>query len=235
MTRIISTAFAAVIVVGLTAQIGYGQCAFEHPEKAKKFQVALTQSMFPCGVASGGGPPNATTEDGIDACGPPETFNEVAGTPDDGWQWNSKSKGTLLLKTAKKDQSGLGLDGDTDTDGGADNPADIGDVQVRLKLSNIVDQTGLLANGSGILTILVRATYRDRLNGELTPIDIPLLLTFDLVNGKTTLKSSANFPLDTLSGVAPLPRCASLEIIGIQVLDANGNSFAAPGLFLARL
>jgi hypothetical protein len=233
MTRIISTAFATTIVVALTAHTGYGQCLFEHPGKAKKVQVELTQAMVPCDNL-GGISPNTTTEYGFPACTPPETFNELNGDPADGWHWGEKSSGKLLLKAAKKDQSGLGLDGDTATDGGADNPENIGDVQVKLKLRNVVDQTGDMASGAGSLTILVRATFKDRLNGELTTDLLPWSLPFTMVNGKATLKSSLNFAGDT-GGVEPLPRCASLEIVAIQVIDVNGNAFAVPGVFIAPL
>ncbi len=234
MTRIISTAFAVAFVVGLTVQSSHGQCVFERTDKAKKFQAELTQAMRLCGALPGGAIPNATSEDGIPACAPPTTFNQLLGSPVDGWRWGEDASGKVLLKAEKKDRSGLGLDGDTATDGGADNPEDIGDVQLKLKLSDVVDLNGQLANGSGLLTIAVRTTFNDRLNGDLTLVDVAWSVPVALVNGKASLKSSLNFARD-LVGAAPLPRCASLEVASIQVLDPNGAVFAVPGIFIVPL
>jgi len=238
MAKTVSTALAVIILVGLTAHTGYSQCSFEHPGKAKKLQFELTQAMHVCGPICGGFSgstmPNTVTEYGFDACTPPETFNDIGGAPADGWLWNSKSSGKLLLKTAKKDASGLGLDGDTATDGGADNPEDIGDVQVKLKLSNVVELGGGLADGEGSLTVTMRATFPDRLNGDLTTDLLFWTFPVTLVNGKAKLKSSLNFAHDGLA-IPPLPRCASLEFVGAQVRDENGAAFAVPGLFIAAL
>jgi hypothetical protein len=98
MKRHLLVALAAVLAVGFTASAVRAQCKYEHPKKAGKLQSNLVQAMVSCGNP-GGNAPNAMTEGGVPTCQPPETFNQQAGTPANGWQWNElKAQGKVQFK-----------------------------------------------------------------------------------------------------------------------------------------
>lgn len=188
-----------------------GTPLFPRPKKAKKFQASLVQTFMECGFPNA---PNTVTEGNIPACQPVTTPNEEAGGPMNGWQWDeTKSQGSIALKA---------------TCPGAAN------VQVTLKLSGIIDGSGQPTSGAGTLVLPVRATLNDPTGGDMTSIDLRLGIAFALVNGGVTLKTTSDAILSDLDR-DPLPNGTSIELApfeGLAVLDANGNDFARPGIFL---
>jgi hypothetical protein len=225
MHRTIVITGIALLALGASAGKASAQCAFEHPKSANKFQSNLVQAFVSCGNV-GGNSPNSTTEGGVPSCKPPQTFNEQAGSPPNGWQWDeTKGQGSVQLKASKKP-----LNGDS-ASGNPNNPAgDTTDVKVTLKLKGVIDALGPV-NANGSLSTVTRATFDDRMNGDMTVVDFPASFAFTLTNGKGTLKTSADTVLNAIPQPG-LPHCASLESIAIAVLDANTNTFATTGVFL---
>ena len=53
----------------------------------------------------------------------------------------------------------------------------------------------------------------------------------NLVDGHGAITTTVGVML-TEAGMPDIPNGASLELVGIEVRDANGNAFARPGVFL---
>jgi hypothetical protein len=223
MKRHLLVALAAVVALGITASMAQAGCDFEHPRKAKLFKCDLVQAFVSCGNA-GGNVPNTTSASGVPGCTPPETFNQQAGTPINGWQWwEQRSVGSIQFREI---QGAFG--GNTR------------DLKVKMRLRRILDGTGGLASGSGTLSTLARTTLEDTvvtapgMGTDMTIIDFPAPFAFGMTNGNATLTTTANTLIAGL-GIDPLPGCTSLEVVSLQVLDPNGNAFAGCGVFFKDL
>jgi putative hemolysin len=217
MKKHLLAGLAVVLVVGISASAAMAQCAFEHPKKANKFSSTFVQAFVSCNNA-GGNASNTTTEGGVMSCKPPETFNQQAGTPVDGWQWDElKGQGQVQFKSAKLAKPPI-------------TPADSSDLKVKAKLKGVVDALGGAASGTGGLATVARATFNDRMNGDLTVIDFPATFAFTLADGKGQVKTTADALLNGISQPG-LPHCTSIEVVSIMVLDKNGNAFANVGTF----
>jgi hypothetical protein len=233
MRRHLLAVVAAVLALGFAASTASAQCAFDHPKKAQKFQGDLVAAFVSCGNA-GGNTPNTATGGGVPACDPPETYNERAGNPGNGWVMDPLAfQGKIQLKkkkacTGKAKGTSLPPCDVTDT---VLNPPGHADLEVQLKLKGVKDAGGL-ANGTGSLATVARATMNDFTTGvDLTIVDFPAGFPFDLAGGKASLKSSANALLNSLA-LTSLPACTSLEIVDINILDENGNVFVRLGQWL---
>jgi len=208
---------AAVLVVGISASAVFAQCAYEHPKKAKKLQSNFVQAMVSCGNP-GGNSTNTTTEGGVPACKPPETFNQQAGSPPGGWTWDElKGQGQVQIKAAKIVPPIT--------------PPDGGDLAIKMKIQGVLDQNTVAAAGAGQLATVARATLNDRMNGDLTVVDFPASFPFTMTGGKGQVKTSADALLNGI-GQPSLPHCSSIETVSITVVDPNGNTFANIGAFL---
>lgn len=220
-----SAALIAVAVAVVPAALS-AQCTFEHPKKAGKLQTNLVQAFLGCSsdpFSSCCGHANGTTEGGVPSCAPGETFNQLSGNPPHGWTWDgTKASGQVSLKASK-----------TFPPNALNPPSNSADVAVQMKLKGVLDQEFLgPASGPGHLSILLRVTLDDRLNGDMTIVDFPAGFAFMLTGGKATVKSSIDAALNGASSPQPgLPSCSSAEVLWIGVADSNGNSFATAGLF----
>ncbi len=213
------TAFA----LAASAAPAFAQCAFGHPKKAAVFKTSLTQAFLFCDDRYGGEPsPNTTTEGGIPACTPPETFDQLSGNPAHGWRFDrSKGIGQVQLNASRAfPVSPL------------DPPDNSADVRVRLKLSGVLEPLGP-ASGTGRLLMIFRMTLDDRAVGDTTVVDFPIQSDVPLVAGnarvQTTLDAILNAPPYNLPG---LPKCSNLELLYVAVDDPNGDTLATAGLFL---
>jgi hypothetical protein len=210
---------AAVLVVGISASSVLAQCAFEHPKKAGKFQSNLVQAFVSCGNPGGGSnSPNSTTEGGVPSCKPPETFSAQSGNTATGWQWDeTKGQGQVQFKSQKVSKNP------------AVTPANSTDLSVQAKLSGVL-VGGAPANGNGALATTARATFNDRMNGDMTVVDFPANFPLTVTNGKAKLKTSADVLLNGISQPG-LPDCTSIETVSITIVDSNGDTFANTGTF----
>ncbi len=193
---------------------------FDHPRSTKPFSADLVQAFVGCGLAIS--QENTTTEGGYPACAPPQTPNERAGSPVNGWRWApTGAQGRLQLKPLCP---------------GA------GDLGVTLKLAGVADGAGMPASGHGTVRLEVRPTVRDPIGGTMTTEDQSVDLGFTLVDGKVSITSTLDAMLSE-RGTGPLPTGTAVEILptetvhdvsslGVAVLDPNGNTFALPGVFL---
>jgi hypothetical protein len=162
--------------------------------------------------------PNTVVEGGlIPACGPARTFNQLAGSPPNGWIFRAKTKVKLAMKPGKnKVVDPL-------------NPlTDAADVSINLKMGGIEDSFGPVSSGPGTLFIVVRTSLDDRAGGSMTMVDFPFFFGFTVAGGKASLKTSLNVQLNLL-GQPGLPGSFSMLLVDAQILDPNGNQFAAPG------
>ena len=212
---------AAVLVVGFAASSAFAQCAFEHPKKAKKFQGEFVQAFVSCGNA-GGNSPNTTTEGNVPTCKPPETYNEQAGSPPTGWQWDEeKGQGQVQLKASKVPPVNI-----------LNPPGDTTDIAVKCKLKGVVYAGNVPAGpATGFLATVARATFDDRAGGDMTVVDFPANFPLPISDGKVNVKTSADVLLNGISQPG-LPHCSSIETVSVTVTDENGNTFANVGLFL---
>ena len=96
MKKHVLLTLAATLVLGSIGSRAGAQCTFQHPAKALSLKSSLVQAFTSCANFA-----NTTTESGIPSCKPPETFNEDAGSPPDGWRWGDlvTAKGQGEVKT----------------------------------------------------------------------------------------------------------------------------------------
>jgi cysteine-rich repeat protein len=186
-----------------------GTPAFEAPKKTASLKTCLVQPFISCGDV-GGNTPDRTTEGGIPAC-QPETPNEAAGSPSNGWKWDET-----------RGQASLSL-------GAACSHAD--DILVKLKVDGIIDGGDLPATGAGSFSLTWRATVNDPTGGDMTTVDLTSEIPFSLANGDGALLTTVGVMLSE-SGMPDLPNGSSFELLNAEVRDPNGNAFAKPGLFL---
>ena len=227
MKRLVLATGIAGLVLGLATVSAHAQCGFEHPLKSpldrvklhNAVQVGLIPAFVSCGNI-GGNAPNTTTEGGVPSCAPPETFNEQAGSPPNGWMWDEgRTYGSLqMYPTRNRLQSPL------------DPPGNTVDLTLKLKLHYVIDTVGKV-DGVGSLQVVARTTFKDRANGAMTIVDFPMGFQVELDGGSVSLKTTVNGLLNNL-GQPGLPGCTVVEIVSATVVDENGNIFAGMGTFL---
>jgi hypothetical protein len=244
---------AAVLALGFSASLASAQCAYQHPKKAKQFAGDFVQAMVSCGNP-GGNTPNTTTEGGVPTCQPPESYNEQAGNPANGWRWRdpvSECVGGANdgedCTVASECPGGVCPPGDADGTASVKfkaaknkvvhplitDPANTADLAVQFKASKIYDAAGL-ADGTGTLATVARATLEDRMGGDMTVVDFPAGFPFQLSAGKANLKTTANTLLTGI-GQPGLPGCTAIEVVSVLIDDENGNHFGNLGTFLPDL
>ncbi len=220
---IIGTAIVATTLMTGTAT---AQCAFSHPKRARQVVLPLVQAFVPCNTDPACAPdgvsrtPNTYTDIGISACQPPQTFNQYAGAPPNGWLWGANGSGTVSFKAAtNRIWNGL-------------NPIpNTADVEVRLDLVGIEDADGLV-DGTGVLWPNRRTTFEDRVGGDMTVIDLPFPnFAVQVVHGRAKVRTTANAWLNS-NGFPGAPGCTSLELVGLELRDENNTLFASPGVLL---
>jgi len=229
MNKRLLITLAAVLAIGFTANAARAQCGFNHPKKTVTFKSNFVQAFVSCGNP-GGNTPNSTTEGGVPSCAPPETFNQQAGSPPNGWFFDpERGQGRITIKPTREPYrlppTPLNPPGET------------GDLHIQFALANVLDAAGR-ANGPGTLATVARATLRDRQpptgpagDVPMTVIDFPAPFPFSLVNGSVHIDTSADALLNGI-GQPGLPHCSSIELVSITVADENGNTFANLGAWL---
>lgn len=235
MNKYMFAAGAAVLALGLTGVANAASsrpCTpfnqYIHPAKAKAVSASLVQKYVSCNNP-GGNVENSETESATPtaSCYPAETiagFNAggQANVPDGTFVWGPKGTGTLSFKAGKNKITGAP---NVDDDGAVD-------LNIQLKMSDILDETGPVEGLSGTVNSLARTTIIDR--GELkvmTIFDFPTSFSFQLLGGKCTKKISATQIINPL-GQPALPACTTIELVSVVVRDFNGNDFAAIGTYL---
>lgn len=225
MTRHILATVALVLAAAPPA-LAASTCPvdYPHPATAKSIRASLVQSFLPCGYAFNSNAPNATTETGtVPSCFPAETWHEQAGSPSEGWTWGPKGRGTVELRSGKNELVGPGYEQNVD-------PEAV-DMLVRVDLSDIRDPDGR-AEGMGHLALVLRMTIIDRDADQLmTIIDFPIARPLPIADGKAHLQTSLSAALDVLH-LPALPRCASVEVLAVQIKDPNATTFATTGVYL---
>lgn len=230
MKKHILIAGAAMLALGSAslASAASVPCAvtYQHPSSAKQIKASLTQAFVSCNNP-GGNTPNATTETGtVPTCFPAETFHENAGSPALGWTWAAKSSGSITFKAGKNKLMGP-PDYAQNTDPNAI------DLYIQIKISGILDNTGVASGTNGSVQTVARATLIDRAeqSAPMTVIDFPTGFGVPVTNGKISKKTSATVILDALNQPA-LPACTNIEVVSVLVKDPNGNTFANLGTYL---
>lgn len=218
--HILATGFA-VLTLAFSASVASAYtCAgapFPHPYKARKVVASLTQAFVSCNA------PNAFTETGtVPTCAPAQTFHQADGSPNGGWLWGPRSRGTITFKAAQNRIVDP-----------LNPPGDSVDLTISINIIGIEDENGPSDGSSGSVATVARATIVDRLADQLmTVIDFPTGFGVTTANGAVRARTSATAILNSLSQPA-LPPCSNVEVVSVLVKDANGNSFANIGTFLS--
>jgi hypothetical protein len=154
MKKHMFVAGAAALAIGFTASIASAVCSIEHPKKAAGGKMSFVQAFVSCGNV-GGNTPNTTTEGGVPACVPPETFHQQAGSPNGGWMWDEgKGQGSVQFKASKNKVENIL------------NPVpNTADLVIQLSLAGVIDETGPAGPAFGTLATVARATLEDRVGG----------------------------------------------------------------------
>jgi hypothetical protein len=222
MCRSFLAVAALALVAGVSRTTADAQCTFPHPKSATKFSTSLVQAFYYCGDRgfTGDQSPNTMTEGGIPACKPPFTQAEYYDSTS--WRWDELTgQGQVQLQSSS-----------TFPLNPRNPPDDTTDVSIRLKLKGVVDGSGFRVDGrSGFLAIVARVTLNDRADGNMTIVDFPMSAPVEMHQGSGTLKTSIDGLLNGIDQPG-LPRCSSVEIVSLGVIDENGAWFADAGLFL---
>ena len=207
-----------LLVVGCAAGTAGAQCAFQHPAKAKEVRLSFVQAFVPCEA------PNSMTEMGVQSCESPQTFNELAGSPANGWLWGPNSSGSVSFKVARNKI----VDPDF-------NPSpNTADIRVRINLNGIEDADGPV-DGPATLVPLRRTTFEDRAGGDMTVVDFGVpVFVMSVVGGRARVRTSANVVLNQF-GFKGVPGCTSLELLGLELRDENNTLFGVTGIFVPDL
>jgi len=226
-----SLAFAA----GATARMADAQCVFQQPRKAKQISLSLVPAFVSCNgscnfcVAGDPQPvrtPDTSTGIGVPGCSTPQTFQQVydqqAPLPN-GWIWGPKSEGSVSFKTASSKLLDLL------------NPPNTSDVDIRIKLRDVrYAGSNEPVTADGHLLVIARGTIQSRVNGDMTVIDVPGPgIRVPVRDGNANVKIRANMGLNGLG--TSIPGCSALELLGLEILDENGTTYARPGLFLSEI
>ncbi len=218
----------AALVVGASAS-AHAQCSFQHPHKAAGFQSNFVQAFVSCGNPGGHSPNTLAGGGKAPACRPPETFNDEAGPPPFGWLWGPKSSAQIKLKAKSKNVFSTTTPADPDAS----------DLSIQLKGSDIEYAPGdgsVKVDGPaaiGTLSTVSRTTFNDRdpAVGDVTVVDFPVDINFQVAGGKIKLKTSANQALN-MGNLAGLPHCTSIETVKILIIDQENHHFGNIGSFL---
>ncbi len=189
------------------------QCAFSHGQNTgTNGWSRMVQSFVNCGGV-GGQTPNTTTAGGFPSCAPPLTAHQQAGSPANGWVLDTVTGRARI----KLDQ----LSGPTD-------------VRVRMQLRDTRDGTGIfpVVGATGSLTLIVRLTFDDTANGDMTQIDMPLAVpvVISTATGDANVNTTINALLAAVA-LPPLPTCTNFELIDAYVTDPAFNEFLRIGHF----
>ena len=170
------------------------------PDSAPLGLLGMAAAYVSCGNP-GGNAPNATIG-GIPSCAPPETMNQQAGSPGNGWVFGPAAVFAVRLNA-----------GNTD-------------VIINGAATDIRDAFGP-ADGTGQLFMILRSTVRDP-GGDMTMIDFPIQFSVIVKGGKTKFKHSINAYFQGI-GFSPLPS-AEITILAGEIRDQNGNAFTKLGV-----
>jgi hypothetical protein len=210
-----------MIVVALgTCTSAYAQCAFDRPTanqsaRTGDYRSVLVPAFVSCGNP-GGNTPNNTSQGGIPSCSPPETFQQQSGSPPNAWRF-SQVPGDSWGRVRLNRQAGS-----------YNNPAGIRDLRIRLWLRKIIDTAGP-ASGVGVLALVLRSTFNDPVNGDMTISDFPIDVPFTLTSGNTTFTTTLAAVLTSIS-LPRFPDCTIHEVLSVTVRDENSDHFAVPGV-----
>jgi hypothetical protein len=167
------------------------------------------------------GIPNVVNEDSWASCQPPGLAAEIESQSSaTSWRFGAKGTATLTMQASKKAPAS------------PPPPLPSVDVKLTLALSDIVsaaEPDGVTANGA--LRMVLRWTYKDRVQGDLTMIDYPASVPVAVEGGKVKLKTS----LDTIRAdvsMLPLSSCVITELRRVEIVDATNSLFARPGIFV---
>jgi hypothetical protein len=207
-------------------------CRFEHPKKANYLKTGMVQAYVSCGN-TGGNTPNTTTQGGVPACTPPETFNEQVGSPPNGWRFDpEKGRCSATFRSARNPVP------PTDKNSPLNPPGCTADIHIEIHCAGIIDDAGLVSGTGGLATV-ARATLQDRGadgicgtsdDADMTVVDFPATFPFTLQDGAVSLDTSADSLLNGI-GQPGLPHCSSIELVDVKIVDENGTVFAAMGVF----
>lgn len=220
-----SLAFLAVAVALAPPRVS-AQCAFDRPTHGSitntgDLRTSLVQAFVSCNNP-GGNTPNTTTQNGVPACAPPETWNVQAGPPASGWRF---------LQTPGQSWGRLELNRQS---GSFTNPNGIRDTRIRLNFRKIVLSNGttpVAAGTPGKISLVLRSTIADPSNGDMSLIDFPVDIPFAFTGaGSVTNFTAILGNVMNSSFGYRFPDCSSIEVVSVAVLDSNNNVFAVPGI-----
>jgi len=207
-------AISCVAAIGFSASIADAQCAFDISGKNGKLISNFVRSYAGCGNSVTFSAPNSVSQSGVPSCSPPFVHSP--------YQWGPKgfcqTKIQAKLEDPCSDGSGVAC----------------ANFLVSGKCANILESDGITPiNGPQTwrLQTISRATFDDKINGDMTVIDFPAVFDFgEPKKGGMKIKANSNDLLNGLFGPgSALPGCTQLAVVSLSILDANGQVFAVQG------
>jgi len=209
------TIFAAVALIGASAVGAHAQCAFDGPAKAKGMKTSLVRAYAGCPSITFAGP-NSQTGGGTPTCAPPYATSQNYVFDD--------AKGSCDFKTKGKVEAPCEFNSVT-------RPCFNLSLQAKCKGITHPD-TSPIDGGDDAgwsLSTVSRATLDDEDNGDMTVINFPVNVAFDIPsNGGISVKTDTNHILDDL-GLPSLVACTQVEVVSLSIQDPDGAPFAVMG------
>jgi hypothetical protein len=202
---------ATMLVLGAIG-IVEAQCAFDAPAKAKSIKSSFVRTYASC--PSGTFPaPNSSTMAGVAACASPN--------PNSDYLFDPEGSCSLVIKHQTFEECPDELGGPCTN------------IRTLAKCRGLLEPDGLTLSESPAweLGLVVRLTYEDDPNGDMTVVDLPFRVPFPQPTSPGAL--NGRFNLGTCMDVFPcfnhLTACTQIELLSATIYDADGNAFAKLG------
>jgi hypothetical protein len=196
-------------------RLSQAQCAFDAPAKAKSFKSSLIRAYASCpGVTFAA--PNTTTMAGVAACAPPAATS-IYELDDAKGACSVRAKHSVETPCSNSDPAGCSV------------------LNIAVKCGGIQDPGGgVLSSTVGWnLSLVLRASFDDPSNGDMTVVDVPLQLPLpEAANGALKGRFELGNCTDFFFCPPPpgyLPPCTQLELLSVTLFDPDGSAFAKLG------
>jgi len=209
--RLLRALLLVAFTISLHAPDASAQCAVNKPGRAKLMKTSLVREHLGCPSDPDFFFPNSQTGTGTPSCAPPLAESD--------YEFGASGRCTFKMKAFRDELCPLGM-------GPA---APCMSLELSLDCQDVREPGGDPITNSGgdwNMEIVVRATFDASDNGDMTVIDVPVVLPMGVANGDLTLKHGPELNSSFLTG---LPPCTQLEVLSLRVLDPDGGHFATMG------
>jgi len=154
--------------------------------------------------------PNVTTAAGEAGCAPFQTFAAFQGSPQGAWSFGPKSSNSIKGKVKK------------------------GDLQLKIKLKDVVDAVGTPVDGNATLALEVARRVLDATEGDIALAPIVLTIPVSVSGGQASLTASVNDALSAGGFPSLGATDTEMRVLRVRLLDPTGTPVGTVGFGIAQ-